>query len=319
MKSKANMVARVKRYLAYRRSFGFRLEDKGDGGVLLSFGRHVDEIGHRGPISSDLVVEWAKRTNSPTNRAHRFNLVRDFVKYRALFDPGTEVPPKGVFGPSYNRRPTPHIYSDSEIADLLKAASSLSGEKRFRPQTYVVMFGLLACTGLRISEALAMTDEDVDLNAGLLTIKDSKFGKSRLVPLHPSATDALARYREERNLHIGRVNPAAFFADQKGKAIPYHRVRTAFKSLRQELGWNWPGRIRRPRIHDLRHTFAVRRLLLWYEEGANIDHKILSLATYLGHVHPTKTYWYLTAVPELLAIAGNRFERFCHSQIGGES
>lgn len=316
---RSSMVSLVKRYLTYRRSLGYQL--RGDGGVLLSFGRHVDEIGHRGPINTGLVVEWAKRTNSPANRTHRFNIVRDFVEYRALFDRGTEVPPKGMFGPSGNRRPTPHIYSDSEIAKLLKAAAHLRGKERLRPQTFVAMFGLLACTGLRISEALTVTDEDVDLSAGLLTIRDSKFGKSRFVPLHPSATDALARYRQQRNRHLtrARVKPKAFFTDQKGKAIRYHRVETAFKSMRQEMGWDCPERLRLPRVHDLRHTFAVRRLLLWYEEGANIDQKISALATYLGHVNPTKTYWYLTAVPELLAIVGDRFERFCHSQTGGES
>jgi len=315
------MVALVEEYLAHRRGMGFQLHDDKDGGELRGFGRYADQLGHRGHISTDLAVNWARHTknDAPIHHARRLDLVRLFAQYRALFDPSTEVPAKGTLGPSRYPRRSPYIYSDEDVAALLQATATIRPTASLRPHTYRTLFGLLACTGLRVSEALALTDDDVDLQNGVLHIQRTKFQKTRWVALHPSAVGALRQYRARRNRHVATRNLAAFLVSEAGKPLVYAQVRTRFQQLRQELGWTGEGRTRKPRIHDLRHTFAVRRLLHWYADGSNVDQKITALATYLGHVNVTKTYWYLTAVPELLAIVGARFEQFARAQSGGES
>jgi integrase len=155
---------------------------------------------------------------------------------------------------------------------------------------------------------------DVDLPNGVLTVRESKFRKSRLVPLHASATDALARYAAHRATCCKASRTGAFFRTERSPALTRAAVEKTFSRLRQRLGWTTDGRARRPRIHDMRHTFAVRRLLRWYEDGADIDRKILALATYLGHAKVTDTYWYLSGVPELMAMAARRFERFVREE-----
>jgi integrase len=222
-----------------------------------------------------------------------------------------------MLGPSYRRR-APHIYSEREVADLLGAASQLGPVDGLRSHTYVTLFGLLASTGLRISEALRLTREDVDFAAALLTISRTKFHKSRLIPLHPTTTATLREYADRRDNYHPLVRLSAFFLTERGTALKDCRVRMTFSTLRRSLGWaglSGPPR----RIHDLRHTFAVRRLLRWYEEGADVDHEIAALSTYMGHVKVTDTYWYLTAVPELLAVAGARYERYAGLRQGGRS
>jgi integrase len=203
-------------------------------------------------------------------------------------------------------RRSPHIYTDTELAALLHQTHLLHPLEGLRPKTYTTVFSLLAATGLRVSEACGLADQDVDLDQGLLTIRESKFRKSRLVPLHPTTTQALLRYRA----HRGASRSGSFFRTDRTATLKTTAVQKTFSRLRDRLGWTSQGRTRRPRIHDLRHTFAVRRLLRWYEEGADIDRKILALTTYLGHVKVTHTYWYLSAVPELMAIPSQRFEHF---------
>jgi integrase len=172
----------------------------------------------------------------------------------------------------------------------------------------VAFFALLFSTGLRLSEACRLTCGDVDLDRGLLTIRGTKFRKSRCVPLHPSATGALTQYAAERDARVPSDPSSFFFRTQRASQLTPDTVQKAFGCLRRRLGWAAQGRARRPRIHDTRHTFAVRRLLRWYEEGVDVGQKILALSTYLGHAKVTGTYWYLTGVPELLAIASQRFE-----------
>jgi integrase len=208
------------------------------------------------------------------------------------------------------RRKPPHIYSDAEIAQLLRAAAGLRPRGGLRPQTYVTLFSLLACTGLRVSEAHNLTIRDVDLGASLLVIRETKFRKSRLVPLHPSAVTALARYAAFRDRYANFSRSEYFFRTDHAASLRKRAVEGTFDKLRTRLYWTVQGRARRPRIHDLRHTFAVRRLLRWYEEGADVDQKILALSTYLGHAKVTDTYWYLSAIPELLAITARRFELY---------
>lgn len=294
-------------YLALRRRLGFSLIKEGR--LLLDFARYADGIGHAGPITTTLAVEWAKRSKDADPRwwATRLDAVRRLARYRRAFDPRTEVPPVGILGYAY-RRKQPHIYSTDEILQLLNASAKLRPVNGLRPYTYTTLFGLLAATGLRVSEALRLTTPHVDLATGVLTIVETKFHKSRLVPVHSSTTQALAAYAERRNRRFPRPSTDAFFLSEAGTTVKYRRVRKTFAALRRHLGWTRPCRPR-PRIHDLRHTFVCRRVLQWHEEQADVNLMLPALSTYLGHARVTDTYWYLTAVPDLMAVASARFER----------
>lgn len=315
MKS-ASWLALVEEYLSARRGMGFALETPAY--LLRDFARYADAAGHRGSLTTELAVQWAlaSRSGSPAQAVRRLGAVRQFARYRALLDPATEVPPPGLLG-QRPRRPQPHIYSDAELAALLDQASRLLPRRGLRPRTYVAFFSLLACTGLRLSEACRLEVEDVDLSAGVITVREGKFRKARLVPLHPSTTEALTRYAAERDARCD--GPGRFFRTERSPALHKDTVEKTFGRIRKRLGWTADGRARQPRIHDLRHSFAVRRLLRWHEEGADLERKLLALSLYLGHAHVTDTYWYLTAVPELMAIAAERFERFSDDTEAGES
>jgi integrase len=303
----------VEEYLALRRGLGFALETPA--WALRDFGRYADQVEHRGPLTLDLAVQWAlaSRSDDPAQAARRLATVRQFARHRAVVDPATEIPPPGLLGRP-GRRKQPHIYSEEEVAALLRQAGLLSPRGGLRPRTYVTFFSLLLSTGLRLSEACHLVPGDVDLAKGVLTVRESKFRKSRLVPLHASATDALARYAAHRATCCKASRTGGFFRTERSPALTRAAVEKTFSRIRQRLGWTAEGRARRPRIHDMRHTFAVRRLLRWYEDGADIDRKILALATYLGHAKVTDTYWYLSGVPELMAMAARRFERFVREE-----
>lgn len=312
-RAKLTLSPRAREYLALRRGLGFAM--KGEGAQLLRFARWADTARPGGPLTVELAVQWAclPQGVDPTYRARRLDIVRRFARHLALFDARTEMPPPKLLGPSYRRRP-PHIYTPSEQAALLGAAARLGPKGGLRPHTYVTLFGLLASTGLRISEALRLTRSDVDLDAGLLTVSESKFHKSRQVPLHPSVAVALRRYASRRDRCHPESVAGTFFLTEKGTRLTYWRAMMTFTGLRRQLRWTGS---RPPRIHDLRHTFAVRRLQRWYEEGADVDHEIAALTTYLGHVKVTDTYWYLSAVPELLAATAARFERYARAVAEG--
>lgn len=307
MKTRQSLVEQVQEYLKFKRSCGYQVEVPGK--ELMLFARHAALTGHKGPLTTEIVVRWAKlpQDADPIYWAKRYNIVRCFAKYRFLFDPDTEIPPKDLLGPS-KRRLSPHIYSDGETAALLQAASQLTPTDGLHPRTYVTLFSLLVSTGLRISEALNLSRQDADLETGVLTIKETKFRKSRLVPVHLSTLPALRRYSKFRDSYHPGARSKMFFLAEKGTPLNYRGVLYIFMKLRRELSWRDADK--KPRIHDFRHTFAVRRLLKWYEEGANLDQKILALSTYLGHTQVTDTYWYLSAVPELLAVVSEIFENF---------
>jgi integrase len=310
------MTTFAEEYLAYRRGLGYALQ--GDGQLLLRFAAYADRTGHRGPLTTELAVRWARlpREASPVYWARRLAVIRGFARYRALFDPDTEIPPRGLLGPAY-RRVTPHIDSQVELADLLGAARRLSGGTGLRPHTYATLFGLLACTGMRLSEALRLNRSDVDWQQSLLTIHQSKFRKSRLVPIHASATAALRAYADRRDrLHSGGAEEAVFVT-ARGTRLCRATAEDTFSDLRAQLPWPADGGRRGPRIHDLRHTFACRRLQQWYQQGVAVDQAIAALATYLGHTTIRDTYWYLTGVPELLELAAARFQHFAAPDPGG--
>ena len=293
-------------YVALRRRFGYRLDRQA--AYLANFAGFLDRSGHRGPVPASLSVTWAAATSSadPHNPARRLAVIRGFLRHLAALDDATEIPPPGLLGPTCHRTP-PHIYTDKEIAVLLDAAAGLSPHGGLRPHCYVTLFGLLACTGLRISEALALARDDVDLDEGVLTVRAGKGGKSRLVPLHPSALEPLGAYAARRESFDGAPGSAVFFRTDRCDHLSYDAVSGTFERLRRRLGWDDDGRTRLPRIHDLRHRMAVKRLVLWHAEGIDVDTKIPALATYLGHVLVADLYWYFSATPELMGVVAERF------------
>ncbi len=314
MKSKQSMVEQVNQYIQFKRSCGYKFETQGK--ELILFAKYAELTGHKGPLTLELAVRWARLPENADRRywAIRYGHVRRFSQYIILFDPDTEILPKGLLGKS-KRRPPPHIYSEGEITALLKAASNLSPKNGLTSRTYVTLFGLLLSTGLRISEALNLSCETVDLKTGILTIKDTKFRKSRLVPVHPSTLEALRRYMGFKRSYHPKVRSKMFFLNENGTPVNYYGVLYVFIKLSRKLGLRNAGK--KPKIHSMRHSFAVRRMLKWYQEGADLDAKILTLSTYLGHVEIRDTYWYLSAVPELLNIVSERFENFANQKREG--
>ena len=309
MTRRASMVRRAKEYLAYRRDLGFELRKREP--LLLQFAQYVDQAGHQGPLTTQLAVHWARlpAQASPRYWAIRLDVVRGFARYLAIFDPDTEIPGRGLLGPAYCRA-TPHIYSEAEVSALLAAARRLSPRNSLRPHTYAALFGLLACTGLRGCEARKLTRADVAWEQNLLTIRATKFRKTRLVPLRPTTTQALRMYAQVRDRFHPVPQSESFFVTRRGTPLSATSVQGTFERLRDQLAWSARSGERAPRIHDLRHTFACRRLLQWYQQGVAVGRVIDTLATYLGHTGVNHTYWYLTGVPELLELAVARFETY---------
>lgn len=294
-------------YLRLRRQLGFTLARHEH--LLGQFTTHLSAAGVEAITVADAVA-WAGLlpegvTDRPATRAStRLTAIRGFAAYLHTLDPVHEVPPRAVFS-RHVPRPTPHIYTHAQVTALIDAAERLNGGTRAR--TYPVLFGLLAATGLRVGEALALDRDEADLQAGVLTInRGSKSRDPRLVPLHPTTTAALSRYaawRDGQQPKPGGEN-AAFFTDQDGDRLDYMNARYAFVQASTDSGLRTVAQ--RPRMHDLRHTFAVNTLLGWYRSGVDVAAKMPTLSTYLGHTDPANTYWYISAVPELLAHAAAR-------------
>jgi integrase len=308
------MTTLVRHYLRQRRSLGFELETNGL--VLMDFARFADRSKHRGPLTNELLLRWAteRDDHSARYRAERLSIIRGFARYLAARDGRSEVPESRLLSSGY-RRHQPHIYTDRQLRQLLRATAQLSPVYRLRPKTYTTLFGLLASTGLRISEALELQIGDVDLEAGILHIRQTKFQKSRLVPMHPTVSRVVKRYAALRDRDPTCRSSSTFFVGRDGRSLPYNTVRCTFRRLCRKLRWQSNGALPLPRIHDLRHSFACRRLLRWYQAGVNVDHAIAALSTYLGHGKVTDTYWYLSGTGELLSVAGRKFERF--ATLGG--
>lgn len=298
----------VDTYLAARRSMGVDLRIEGR--QLRAFARFADQTGHRGPLTVDVAVRWAQSARHGTRLtwARRLQTLRPFMKYRAQFDPGTEIAPSGLFGPVH-RRLVPHIYTEAEVSALIDAAAQLRPVTglRLRARTYTTLFGLLASTGLRISEALALTPIDVDLPAASRTVRKTTFRKSRLVPLHPTTVAALQRYVAARRRRVSDRRIETFLVSEQGTPLGDRMVHHTFATLRARLGWIGRGDYALPRVHDLRHTFLCRALVRRYQQQQGVDHVIDRLSTYVGHASVADTYWYVTAIPDLLALAGQRF------------
>jgi integrase len=305
MNSPEAMNSKVEAYLDYRRRMGFELKIEGQ--QLVRFALFADKVGHQGPLTIKLAMEWActSRQQKPLTAARRIEVLRPFARYCQQVDPETEIPPRGLFGPAH-RRLTPHVFTEDEIRSLLTACVDLHPQGGLRGACCATIFGLIAATGLRISEATALIRSDVDLKRGLLHIRHAKFDKSRWVPMHPTTTSALQRYAQRRDLDPLTATTEAFFVFDYGRRASTPGLQYAFQLLRQRLKWRSRGGHPAPRIHDIRHSFVCHRLERWYAQGLDIDRNILALSTYLGHVKITDTYWYVTATPELLAYAARR-------------
>jgi len=304
------MAQRVQEYLAYRHALGYQLQREGQ--QLRSFARFADAAGHQGPVTTELALRWARlpQQAAPLYQARRLEIVRTLARYLAARAPGTEIPPRHLLGPAHARRAA-FIYSDANIAALIAAARALGPADELRPATYATLISLLACTGLRIGEALALRWDAFNWSTAVLTLRPSKFHQSRLVPVPGSAIEPLRSYAVARERCHPPLPDSTFFVSAAGRPLRYATVRRTFAVLlRRAMPGVVPvGRVR-PRLHDLRHTFAVRRLLAWYRDGTDVHRAIDLLAAYLGHAKVRCTYWYLTGVPELFALAAERFERF---------
>lgn len=295
------------RYLAIRRGLGFNLTTTAR--VLRRFVAFAEQqdVDH---ISTGLFLKWQEdfgKAHRPTWAA-RLTMVRLFAQWLHSLDPVHEVPPKGLI-PSRFRRPKPYIYSGEEIKKIVEAASSLPSMSGIRALTYSTLFGLIAVTGLRVSEALGLDNNDVDLDSGVLTIRCGKAGNTRLVPLAEDVSERLKAYTIQRDQLVGFV-PQSFFATEEGTRPDDCSARYNFAVVCQQIGLRTPQRFckhgRGPRLHDLRHTFAARTMVGWYRTGKDVAREMVKLTTYLGHASPEHTYWYIEAVPELLELASHR-------------
>lgn len=291
-------------YLALRRALGYRMARPEK--LLNQF---LDYLAHHGAsrITVATALDWARLPAGGTLNwwAYRLAAVRGFATYLHALDPMHEVPAPDLL-PQRPRRASPYLYSDAEIAALIAAANTLSIP--LRRSTFATLIGLLAVTGIRVGEAIALDRGDVDLAAGRLTVRFGKFGKTRELALHPSTVDALRRYQRLRDRLAPRTGTSAFFVSLAGNRLLYCNVHHAFHRLVRLAGLTPRSSSCRPRIHDLRHSFAVRAMLDAYACGEDGQARLTLLATWLGHVHPASTYWYLSASPELMAVAGKRLE-----------
>jgi integrase len=291
-------------YLATRRALGFRLE--GAGRHLEQFSAFA-EAADAETVTTELALQWATLPagRSRAWHAQRLDAVRGFARWLHAIDPRAQIPPAGLL-PGGTRRATPYLYSETDITALIDAAGRLNPP--WKAVTMQALTGLLFTTGVRLGEALSLERGDLDPAAGLLTIRQAKFRKPRQLPLHPSAVAALAGYAARRDKLRPRPATTSFFVSTTGARLARTTAQETFRRLLRETGIYQRSCGLRPRIHDARHTFAVTTLLGWYRDGGGVQARLPLLSTWLGHADPRHTYWYLSAAPELLALAAERLE-----------
>ena len=300
----------VQEYVRLRRDLGFKLHEPAKG--LLDFVQFMEQ--HRASvITQALALAWVQQPShtQPAHWARRLSFVRAFAQYRSATDPRTEVPAPGLL-PYQPQRARPYLYSALEIRRLLRAALGLPcryQRGRLRPWMYYTLFGLLSVTGLRVSEAKNLELRDVDLEAAVLTIRGAKFGKTRLVPLHPSTCQVLAEYLRRRARHWRQRPVSSYvFVSSWGNRVDGGDLHRTFYALSRQIGLREPAAHRGPRLHDLRHRFATSTLVRWYRADHDPERKLPLLSAYLGHVHVADTQWYLSGSPELMREAMRRLE-----------
>ncbi|MGB9485732.1 MAG: tyrosine-type recombinase/integrase [Terriglobia bacterium] len=306
----------VREYLTLRRSLGFKLHETGK--LLPAFVRFLEE--HRTTyITTRLALAWAQQpsTVQPAEWAHRLSVVRTFARHRSATDPRTQIPPPGLL-PFQPKRARPYLYSEEEIRRLLHAALKLPyrcERGKLRPWVYYCLFGLLYVSGLRLGEARNLELQDVDLKAGVLTIRGAKFGKTRLVPLHASTCAVLADYLARRQRRwAGRAVSSYLFVSRWGNRLDGGEIHRTFYALSRQVGLRGPFDSHGPRLHDMRHRFATNTLVQWYRSGQDPERRLPLLSAYLGHVHVSDTFWYLSACSELMREAMSRLERCWEGQ-----
>jgi len=297
----------IEDYIALRRSLGFKLDDMA--ADLTKFASFLEQ--KTAPyITTALALEWAMQSTDhlPSHWARRLGFVRVFARHWSATDPRTEIPPAGLL-PFRAQRARPYLYTEQEIQRLLAAAKSLSPASGLRPWTYHCLFGLLAVSGLRISEAIKLERQDVDFYQGVLTIRQTKFNKNRLIPLHASTRDVLSEYAEHRDRLVPNPSSSCFLLNDCGRCLERSAVRRTFYDLSRQIGLRGPADHTGPRIHDFRHRFALNTLIQWYRAGEDIERRLPVLSTFLGHAHVADTYWYLSIHPELMGLATERLEQ----------
>lgn len=313
----STLAQELDRYLTIRRSLGYDLGTAARvlrGFITFAEGRKARHI------TTDLFLAWQAefgQANQQTWSA-RLGMVRQFALWLSGINPRNEVPPKALI-PGRYRRARPYIYSERQIVRIVEEAARLPSANGIRALTFATLFGLIAVTGLRVSEAIALDDSDADLENGVLTVRRGKSGKARIVPLTQSATDQLAAYARERDRLLGHA-PRSFFVSDTGNRPDDCSARYNFATVCQRIGLRSPQKFNKhgcgPRIHDLRHTFAARTMVNWYRAGKDPEREMIKLSTYLGHTEPAHTYWYIEAVPELLALASERAARAISQERG---
>lgn len=292
----------VRDYINLRRSLGYKLREAAS--LLSDFVCFLEDEGAN-HITIPLALQWAQRKPAkPAEWARRLTCVRSFARYWSATDPETQIPPWSLL-PHRPSRARPYLYTEKEIAQLLDAAKQLGG---LLGLTYYCLLGLLSVTGLRVSEVLNLKVHDVDLAKGILVIHGSKFGKSRLVPIHASPQKVLAKYARERDRAFDR-DLSYFFVSRRGNRLDGGQVRRTFYRLSRKVGLRGPTASHGPRLHDFRHRFAATTLLNWYRSGQEAERRLPVLSTYLGHGHVSDTYWYLTICPELMGLVVNRMQK----------
>jgi integrase len=290
-------------YLRIRRALGFKLERAEK--LLGQYLTYLETIGED-RVTVENALAWARMPTAGATGswwAQRLSVVRGLASYLHALDPAHEIPPADVLVRRAGRA-VPYLYTDREIWALMVATDRLRGQ--LRRATYRTLVGLLAVTGMRVGEAIRLDRADLDLAAGVVTVRESKFGKSRELPLHLTTVAALHEYLRIRAAHQHADASQALLISPAGTRLIYCNVHATFRQLRADAGLTARSAACRPRVHDLRHRFAVQTLINWYRSGVNIDEHIATLSTYLGHVSPADTYWYVSASPELMALAAER-------------
>lgn len=293
-------------YLALRRSLGYKLEESE---ILLDNFINFLEIKCSRTITVKLATEWAllPQNVQPSRLSKRLSVVRLFSRYLTAYIPETQVPDTALLQ-ARTKRAEPYFYSGQEIEKILNAC--LSGQsKGLRHLTYYTFFGLLAVTGCRIGELINLSANDVNLKTGIITIRKSKFGKSRYLPISSSTRDKLVAYSKRRSIFIRQPCTDNFFISEQGKPLTANGVQIFYVGLSKKIGLRHKDDSFGPRIHDFRHSYAIKTIIDCYKANANVHQIMPLLATYLGHKKPSDTYWYLTNVPELMALAAERLER----------
>jgi integrase len=292
----------VEDYLRLRRALGYKLERAGH--LLPKLVAYLEAAGSP-TLTSELAISWARLPAQarPNHWAARLAVARGFARYLNTIEPATGVPPTGVF-PSRRHRPAPYLFSEQDIAGLLDGARTLRSP--LRAATYETLFGLLAVSGMRVGEAAGLDRGDVDFQTGVITIREAKFDRTRLVPLHGTTTAALHAYVTERDRLCPAPRSVAFFLSSAGTRLNRSDVAKTMRRITTDMGLR--NATLRPTAHQLRHSFAVRTLIEWQRSGESVDEHIATLSTYLGHIAPADTYWYLSASPELMAMAAERLD-----------